>query len=783
MPRGQTRAQAPSRGTTPSRNRTTRDSPKLLTACLICRQRKVKCSGTNPCSYCSKRGLDCSFSEHGKRRAYSVARIEYLEARLASYEAGTQALSPLAQIEATPAPFREETPSTTPAPTGTRRSSVRIGNNAFLVEPLGPLPRNARPDLAADSTVESLELSPGSAIAADSSLSSSYTFGSRVQSLLDGPRPGQRRENVPDNRDDVLQPQPQNMRVLNISSLLAESEAFGLLQTFVFYIGHTQNYIDAREISDRIGLFHANKQDTACTDSLWTMEILLVFAIARLFTGDFGGEAYRTDSFPGYSLFEFVRERLPPLNQLYAVGRVGVEVMALVAVYLQNTYHKEEAYVYISTALRLAVSHGFHRKPSSAQFLQSEATHINRLWWSIYHQERRLAAATGSPPGISDAAIEQPLPTDSIGFTPAVTMRTSIKLAQVYGQVMTVLYSSTPQAEDIFISNVQSIIRSLYDISDEIPMELATNTPRSKQDLTLRTSAALQLMFYQALLLTIRPVMLHIAQLILSGKPPQSGILYSSPIGKLCRTCTEAARRLLKVLISLRQNKSLALFGFFDFDGIFSVTFIMILAAILDSTCKDDQKIQPSPGLSEALGLIQHVASYENKFAAHWLREIQKTWAKLCTRLDMPEPYRHLALTRDVHSKAPLSHHKGTPQAGHPVNNFTSTQTQTSNRETTPRRQNAGNANNGIIGTTGTNVPDQQSILADLDMWGDINYLWAPLPLPEDWEASQNENEESATIPQSLYQNIYGNQQWVLTGEDMGDFAELNRHVGSDHPS
>ncbi|KAL4875811.1 hypothetical protein BJY04DRAFT_151626 [Aspergillus karnatakaensis] len=519
-----------------------------------------------------------------------------------------------------------------------------------------------------------------------------------------------------------------------------------------------------------IGLLYANKKNSKYAENLWTLEILLVFAIARLLTGDFGGDAYRSDSFPGYSLFDFVAERIPSLSQLYNAGRPGVELLALIAVYLQNINRKEEAYVYISTALRLAVSHGYHRKSSTAHYLQSEATHINRLWWSIYLQERRLAAATGSPPGINDAVIEQQLPIDSIGFTQAAPMRTSIKLARVYGQIITVLYGSTLQMEDTFISNVQGIIRSLYDISDEIPMELATGLPKLGQISSLRTSAALHLIFYQALLLTIRPAMLHMAQLILSGKPPQPGVLYSSPIGKLCRTCTEAARRLLKVLMTLHQNRVLALFGFFDFDGIFSVTFIMILTAILDSACEVDQRIQPSPGLAEALDLIRYVASYDNRFAAHWLEEIQRTWAQLCTRLDMPESYRTLA--RGIPLTEPLNQDMDTSEETYLANASASAQAAGHRNALARNGVDSGLPQDSFeIG-----IPDPQSILADLDIWGDINHLWDPLP--ENFEASQSE--AGATLPPSFYHNLYTSQPWTLTGEDMGDFAELGRHVDVD---
>lgn len=42
----------------------------------------------------------------------------------------------------------------------------------------------------------------------------------------------------------------------------------------------------------------------------------------------------------------------------------------------------------ISTALRLAILLGMHRKSGLEGRLESEKVHINRLWWTIYMQER-----------------------------------------------------------------------------------------------------------------------------------------------------------------------------------------------------------------------------------------------------------------------------------------------------------------------------------------------------------------------------------------------------------
>ncbi|KAF7544400.1 hypothetical protein G7Z17_g9990 [Cylindrodendrum hubeiense] len=49
------------------------EAARTSTACQICRDKKVKCSGTWPCRYCSKRRLNCVFSASEKRKMYSVA--------------------------------------------------------------------------------------------------------------------------------------------------------------------------------------------------------------------------------------------------------------------------------------------------------------------------------------------------------------------------------------------------------------------------------------------------------------------------------------------------------------------------------------------------------------------------------------------------------------------------------------------------------------------------------------------------------------------------------------
>lgn len=120
------------------------------------------------------------------------------------------------------------------------------------------------------------------------------------------------------------------------------------------------------------------------------------------------------------------------------------------------------------------------------------------------------------------------------------------------------LYGHKNHTEEAFVPNVQGIVRRLYEIAKELPAEGDPRlAPSNDHDRSIRTLCSLDVFLCQALLLTIRPIMLHVAQLILGGQSITGIGLDSSPLGKLCRTCSEAARKLLRVLLRLKEKKIL----------------------------------------------------------------------------------------------------------------------------------------------------------------------------------------------------------------------------------
>ncbi|KAK2055294.1 hypothetical protein LY76DRAFT_596179 [Colletotrichum caudatum] len=794
-----------------SRHGVSRDAAKTISACLTCRRKKVKCSGDAPCSYCSRRDLECKFPEPVQKRVYSVTRIQDLQERLARYESQGGSLTTAnarkndaikTSTSQAESPNRPPTRAAvhTPLDNATQVNAASTLLGLALDRSTSPAPRNNPSRSNASDIVES---SPRSAIPADSSLSSSHAFGSRLRSLLEHPRLGGRDRvgHATDlecraalkHRDDAL-------------PLPSEEEARRLFDSMTFFIGHTQHHVDTREFSDRLAFFYSNLGDASQTQTPWYLEMLLVFAIGKLFSGSFDdGER---SGLPGSSMFAYVQSKLPSLSELYGLGRLGIEIHALAAVYLQNANRKEEAYLYISSALRLATTLGYHRKSGTGHLLQSEKVHLNRLWWTVYMQERRLAAATGNPSGILDEAIEVDMPKDSPGFSPALPLGTNIKIARVTGRILQTIYGPGTHPEETFVPNVQGIVQSLYWIAKEIPGELSASTTdfeSTEGGVSLRTSAYLHMMLYQAILLTIRPVMLHVSKLIFDQESGSDLQLGASPLGRLSRTCSEAARRLLEVLMSLRKKKILsecgepprnrapatwvtdsrpvaATFGFFDLDAIFSAAFIMILTLIIDSTCEEGGKLAPRPGLSEALEILDYLAGRGNEFALQRAQEVRRMRDHLSAFLDIPKNS-----PREFRTHRP---------------GMASTGAEDSEQSSTMVLSATGNeGDEAQVGATVSRPADRVSLassgrasqlgsrsLLDSSLWNDISYLWMqPAAAVAATSASNDEGQSlkqqtegmAELLPEDVFDwnSIYRNQDLSLTGQDLGDFGELERHI------
>jgi proline utilization trans-activator len=194
------------------------------------------------------------------------------------------------------------------------------------------------------------------------------------------------------------------------SLLPSEEDARSCLEAVAFHLGESQHYIDLRIFSDTLDNIYEGGQSAhgvAPLAPLQLVEVMLVLALGQqILRMELPGEML-----PGEGLFKGAITRLPPFSEMKRIGIPMVSILALAAIYFQNLDMPEDAHFYVrihlfltkdrfadldlgcqsSTALRIVLINKMHRRASSAGLPRSRRLHLNRLWWTVYMQERYAA--------------------------------------------------------------------------------------------------------------------------------------------------------------------------------------------------------------------------------------------------------------------------------------------------------------------------------------------------------------------------------------------------------
>jgi proline utilization trans-activator len=129
-----------------------------------------------------------------------------------------------------------------------------------------------------------------------------------------------------------------------VSNWPTEDEAQNLLDIVLSSVGRIQHLFDPRTFADQLALRYTEDRLQIGESDLWHVEMLMVFAVGKLLRGNLDDDT----QLPGENFFKEAMNNLPNLTHVYAAGTLGVEVMSLVAFYLQNADLKEFAHMYVS---------------------------------------------------------------------------------------------------------------------------------------------------------------------------------------------------------------------------------------------------------------------------------------------------------------------------------------------------------------------------------------------------------------------------------------------------
>ncbi|KAJ3544568.1 hypothetical protein NM208_g2983 [Fusarium decemcellulare] len=553
---------------------------------------------------------------------YSVSQIQELRQKVADYES-QQSSNRSTDQQPSPDQGHDLLPENSPIPenrvSARATETPRSETSAFSLLGQRPPPE----DRAPAPTRATSNRAPR-AILPEPSLSSSEIFGTEIRTLLLA-RSAAGSEKTPAASMAVASPHLDRELIANVRGWPSEDEANQLLELVVLNVGISQHLFDIRSFSDNLSRLYRDTGNETPIRGLWFVQVLFVLAIGKLLRAVTDEDS----EVPGVAFFNEAMKHLPPMSDMKKHGILGIEVVGLAALFLQVADRKDEAYLYASMALRLAISNGMHKSAGNGKFSRSETVHRSRLWWTLYMQERRLAAAGGYPMAIADEAISIGPPAEVAGFASAAAIRVNVRAAQITGRITSTIYVQNTNSEASFIKDIENILHSLHEIESTMPAEYRINfsstglivagLPFAEADPPYaRTSASLYLSIYQAVIHTVRPILLYMARNIRDPESEAAANL-SPTLRRLAEICVEAARKSLTILQALRSTELIAKNAFLDLDILFSVGFVFVLV----------EAIQPGinlgmSGIEGSRNILQYLVAVGNRAAAKRLGELDQ---------------------------------------------------------------------------------------------------------------------------------------------------------------
>jgi len=164
------------------------------------------------------------------------------------------------------------------------------------------------------------------------------------------------------------------------------------------------------------------------------------------------------------------------------------------------------------------------------------------------------------------------------------------------------------------------VLDSLHHVSQVLPAEDVIDFNRRNLRVS-RTSASLHLDLFQAIILSIRPVMFHLLRRKIRESrsdipPPERCPL---DLVRLTGICREAASKILKVLLAMENDGTLLWFGIWDLDALVTASFVFGIDSVISPSLKGQQSAQ----LSEAHRIVCRFAQTGNETAARRARDIE----------------------------------------------------------------------------------------------------------------------------------------------------------------
>jgi proline utilization trans-activator len=282
---------------------------------------------------------------------------------------------------------------------------------------------------------------------------------------------------------------------------------------------------------------------------------------------------------------------------------------------MQNLNRRDAAFLYVGTALRMAISLALHQEVPDPRLDEASKEQRRRIWWSVYSLDRILCIKGGNPLTIDDQDIAVKLPSrlsNEPEYCPAVCLRHYTQLSRILGRIMKTVYRKTPKSGSTLMASVSEIMTSLSTWHRDLPSELRFDPDKLHVS---RESVSTFLHYHQCINLTARPLLFHVVERRLQGSASELGRDWKEGLSPttiaVISMCVSAAKDSVTMMTLAAKKNLVATYGYMDGEHAFSAAIVLVMVCVAFPASRSD-----IASMDQALELLRGMAEKGNTYIA-----------------------------------------------------------------------------------------------------------------------------------------------------------------------
>ncbi|KAJ8118883.1 hypothetical protein OPT61_g217 [Boeremia exigua] len=411
--------------------------------------------------------------------------------------------------------------------------------------------------------------------------------------------------------------------------------AIYLLNSVKFHMSHRLQFFDEKAFSAMTAEFYQNPDKMVRSSRLWFVQFLVILAFGKALLE----RSRRNVAPPGFEFFARAMSLLPSIPNLQTNEPIlGIEVLALIALYLYCLDYRASAYSYIGQAARLAMHSGVHTRLPVERFGVDLAQRYNYLWWSVYILDRHISSTTGCPTVVHEQDITVPLPISLGSSQQNIVSTLHVKVSRLVSKVLSseflgeaflplrgalmlkAVYVPDNVIDQTFFERTRRLLKSLAGLARELEDTIHSELQGPSQ-VDLASVAFLTLAYHECAILATRPILLSLLKRRLKGanRSYRSTQNISSRLKTLVDTCAYSAAKVIDLLTIRLENNVIEVFLPFQLETLSSALVVLLIIQAVSFTDHDVPTLEARAHaiLDEMIAQSNPIAKYRKAEAVH----------------------------------------------------------------------------------------------------------------------------------------------------------------------